>query len=115
MQEWLPGLYYPLFLKDDQPERALNYLNYLNQSNASKTIYSSTISLAEKIIEYKSKLNDDGTNVGLMNQIALNYYKMQNTDIALQYAEKAFALDRYNMETNELLRKIKSTSRQKLN
>ena len=97
-----------LFLKDDQPERALSYLTYLDQSNASGTIYSTTLTLAEKIIEYKAKLKDDGTNVTVMNQIALNYYKMQNTGIALKYAERAFALDKYNIETNELLGKIKS-------
>ena len=102
-----------LFLKDDQPERALSYLTYLEQSNASTTIYSSTISLVKKIIEYKNKLNADVANVGLMNQIALNYYKMQNTGLALQYAERAFALDKYNVETNELLGKIKSASIQK--
>jgi len=104
-----------LFLKDDQPEKALPYLTYLNQSNASKTIYSSTISLANKIIESKNKLNEDLANVGLMNEIALNYYKMQNTDIALQYIEKAYALDKHNIVTNELLEKIKSMSKQKLN
>ena len=104
-----------LFLKDDQPEKALPYLTYLEKRNASKTIYSNTISLAKKIIEYKNKLNADEANVGLINQIALNYYEMHNADIALQYAERAFALDKYNMETNELLGKIKSMSLQKLN
>lgn len=104
-----------LFLKDDQPEMALPYLNYLEQSNASRAVYSSTIALTKKIIEYKNKLNDDVANIGLMNQIAMNYFKMQNTSIALQYAERAFALDKSNRETNKLLGKIKSMSIQKLN
>ena len=97
-----------LFLKDDQPEMALPYLTYLEQTNASRTIYTSTILLTKRIIEYKNKLNGDVADAGLMNQIAINYYKMKNTDIALQYAERAFALDKSNIETNALLGKIKS-------
>ncbi|HAH22164.1 MAG TPA: hypothetical protein DCL77_00060 [Prolixibacteraceae bacterium] len=104
-----------LFLKDDQPEMALPYLIYLQQSDASRPVYASTILLAKNIIEYKNKLNGGTADVGIMNQIAINYFKMQNNGIALQYAEKAFALDKSNKETSKLLRKIKSIGSQKLN
>ncbi|HLN72987.1 MAG TPA: hypothetical protein VK205_06810 [Prolixibacteraceae bacterium] len=104
-----------LFLKDDQPEMAMPYLTYLEQANASKAIYSGTIMLAREIIEYKSKLKDDSVNVGLMNQIAMNYYQMQNTSIALKYARKASTLDKYNVETNKLLAKIQNRTLQPSN
>lgn len=96
-----------LFLKDDQPEKALPYLTYLLQNNAARTVYSNTISLTESIIEYKNRLTQDSDNVNLINQIAIYYYKMQNTELALQYAEKALSLDKSNAETKELLGKIK--------
>jgi len=44
----------------------------------------------------------------LLVRIASAYYKMQNSAVAVQYAEKAFRLDKHNSETNELLGKIKS-------
>jgi len=97
-----------LFLKDDQPDKALPYLIYLERNNSSRTIYSSTLVLIKDIIGCKDKLKGDGINITLLNQIALNYYKMQNNQIALQYAEKAFSLEPENIETNELLRRIKS-------
>ncbi|HEY3370424.1 MAG TPA: hypothetical protein VGK10_06230 [Prolixibacteraceae bacterium] len=104
-----------LFLRDDQPEMAMPYLTYLEQNNATTAIYTSTISLLTKIIEYKNQLSADSNNVGIINQIALNYYKMQNAGIALQYAQKSFALDKHNKETNQLLGMIQSMALQKLN
>jgi len=50
-----------------------------------------------------------------LNKIALSYYTMQNTDIALRYAERSFSLDKKNSVTNELIGKIKSLSTRKLN
>jgi len=96
-----------LFLKDDLPEKALPYLNYLGQANT-KTKYSAAISLTNEIIGYKDGLRKDTTNVDLLVRIASAYYKMQNSAVAVQYAEKAFRLDKHNSETNELLGKIKS-------
>ena len=104
-----------LFLKDDEPEKALPYLNFLEQKNNSRTIYSSTISLIKEIVECKDKLKRDSLNIGILNQITLNYYKMQNMGIALKYAEKAFLMDKKNIETNELLGKIKSVPTPKMN
>ena len=97
-----------LFLKDDQPEKALPYLDYLEKTNASGSIYSSTISLIHTIIDSKLKLRDDAANVGLLNRIAQGYYAMQNTGVALQYATKAYALDKKNSETLQLIHKIKA-------
>jgi len=104
-----------LFLRDDQPEKALPYLDYLQQTNLSRTVYSSTISLIRQIIGYKDQLKGDVSDIGLLNKIALSYYTMQNTDIALRYAERSFSLDKKNSVTNELIGKIKSLSTRKLN
>ena len=104
-----------LFLKDDQPEKALPYLQFLQQRNVSRSIYLSTISLIKEIIGYKNQLKGDASDIGLLNKIALSYYTMQNPGIALQYAQKATSLDKKNNETNELLAKIKSMPNQKLN
>jgi len=97
-----------LFLKDDQPEKALPYLLYLQQMNASRTIYFSTISLIKEIIGYKHLLKGEASDLGLLNKIAMSYYTMQNTGVALQYAQRATNLDKKNVETHELLAKIKS-------
>lgn len=104
-----------LFLKDDQPEKALPYLTYLDQANPSRAVYSSTIALAKEIAGYKDRLKKEPANIGVLNLIALDYYNMQNTDVAMQYALKAFALDKKNQETIELLGKIKAMPGQKLN
>jgi len=104
-----------LFLKDDQPEMALPYLGYLQQTNPSRTLYSATISLIKEIEGYKDQLKGDKSDITLLNKISLSYYSMQNTDIAKQYAQRAISLDNKNIETKELLRKIKSLPVQKLN
>ena len=104
-----------LFLKDDQPEKALPYLQYLQQMNISRTLYFNTISLIKEIVGYKNLLKGDASDVGLLNKIALSYLTMQNPGIALQYAQRATNLDKKNIETNELLAKIKSMPNQKLN
>jgi tetratricopeptide (TPR) repeat protein len=97
-----------LFLKDDQPEKALPYLTYLDQANRSRAIYSGTISLAKEIAGYKERLKKEPGNIGVLNLIAQDYYRMQNTNVALQYSLKAYALDKTNKETIELMEKIKS-------
>jgi tetratricopeptide (TPR) repeat protein len=97
-----------LYFKSDQPDRALNYLNYLELNKNPRTNYSLAKTLTIEIIDCKTKLKGDSTNLSLLNKIAFNYYKMQNAGTALQYAEKSFNLDNRNKTTIELLRKIKS-------
>ena len=91
------------------------YLQYLQQMNISRTLYFNTISLIKEIVGYKNQLKGDVSDVGLLNKIALSYYTMQNPGIALQYAQRATNLDKKNIETNELLAKIKSMPNQKMN
>lgn len=100
-----------LYLKSDDPDKSLNYLNFLSQNNHSKVNYSVAQSLAMDVVDCKNKLKDDSLNVDLLNQIAANYYKMQNVDVALKYAEKASLLDRQNKTSAELIVKIKSLSK----
>ena len=104
-----------LFLKKDEPHKALIYLDYLAKNNHSKVNYSIAQSLTTEVMNDKTKLSVDSLNVPLLNQIALNYYKMQNIEVALKYAEKAFELDKRNNSTIELLRKIKTPTGNKTN
>lgn len=97
-----------LYFKSDEPVKALNYLNYLVLNENSKANYSLAKTLTNEVIDSEAKLKGDSANVGLLNKIALNYYKMQSQGIALKYVEKSFKLDNKNITTIELLRKIKS-------
>ena len=100
-----------LYLKSDEPDNSLNYLNFLSQNNHSKVNYSVAQSLATDVVNCKTKLKIDSLNVELLNQIATSYFKMQNVDVALKYAEKASLLDRQNKTSAELIVKIKSLSK----
>jgi len=97
-----------LYLKSDNPEKAIHYLNYLVRHNQSKINYSQALSLTNEVIELKSKLRHDPANPDLMNQIAISYFNMQNMAIARLYAEKALRIDSRNNTAKELLRKLKT-------
>ena len=103
-----------LFLKTDKPENALTYLKFLNQNNQSRVNYSVAQSLATDVVNCKTMLKSDSLNVELLNQIAMNYFKMQNVEIALKYAGRASKLDRQNKTSLELLYKINLLSKPKL-
>ena len=103
-----------LYLKTDEPEKSMKYLKLLNQNNQSRVNYSVAQSLVTDVVNCKTKLKSDSLNVELLNQIATNYFKMQNVDIALKYAEKASKLDRQNKTSVELIGKIKSLSKPNL-
>ncbi len=97
-----------LYLKTDEPAKALGYLNYLVQNNSSKVNYSIVKSLTTEVIILKTKLLTDSANIDLLIQISLNNFKMQNVDVSKYYAEKALFLDKTNKNTLELLEKINS-------
>lgn len=103
-----------LYLKSDEPEKSLSYLNFLSQNNNSKVNYSVAQTLALDVVDCKNKLKGDSLNVELLNRIATNYYKMQNVDVALKYAEKVLKLDRQNKTSAGLIAKIKSLSKPNL-
>ena len=97
-----------LYLKTDEPAKALGYLNYLVQNNLSKVNYNIVKSLTTETIFFKTKLLTDSANIDLLIHISRNYFKMQNVDVARYYAEKALFLDKTNKNTLDLLEKIKS-------
>ncbi len=97
-----------LFLKTDQPEKALTYLDLLNRNNQSGVNYSVAQELAAEVVELKRRLELDSLNVDLLNQIASNYLKMQNLDVAQKYAGKAAAIDKHNPASIELIGQIQS-------
>lgn len=97
-----------LFLKTDQPEKALTYLNLLNRNNQSGVNYSVAQELAAEVVELKHRLELDSLNVELLNRIASNYLKMQNLDVAQKYAGKAAAIDKHNPASIGLIGQIQS-------
>lgn len=103
-----------LYLKSDEPEKALTYLKLLNRNNQTKVNYSVAQSLATNVVNYKTMLKNDSLNVKLLNRVATSYFKMQNMDVALKYAEKAATLDKQNKTSTELIDKIKSLTKPNL-
>ena len=99
-----------LYLKTDEPEKALTYLKLLNRNNQSKVNYAVAQSLATNVVDCKTRLKNDSLNVELLNRVATNYFKMQNMDVALKYAKKAATLDKQNKTSIELIDKIISLS-----
>jgi Uncharacterized enzyme of heme biosynthesis len=97
-----------LYLKTDEPEKSLTYLNLLNQNNQTRVNYSVAQALASGVVDLKHRLEQDSLNVDLLNQIALNYLKMQNLEVAQKYAGKAAAIDTQNQTSLGLIAQIQS-------
>jgi len=97
-----------LYLKTDEPEKALTYLNLLNQNKQSRVNYSVAQALASGVVDLKHRLEQDSLNVDLLNRIASNYLKMQNLEVAQRYAGKALAIDKHNPATLGLIAQIQS-------
>lgn len=81
-----------LYLKKDQPEKALPYLDYAIRNNASGSDLPRVRTLAGEVVSLKAGMRADSTNVGVLNRIASAYYQMDNRDGALHYARKILRL-----------------------
>jgi hypothetical protein len=97
-----------LYLKSDEPEKALAYLNFLKGNNHSQINYSVAQNLTAEVADCKKKLAHDPLNVDLLNKIAQNYFKMQNVEVATKYAHQVLATDTRNKAASDLLKKIES-------
>ena len=82
-----------LYLKRDQPEKALPYLDYAIRHNASGPDLTRVRILAEEVVSLKAGTRADSTNTGLLNRIASAYLQMDNRDGALRYAQKILRLN----------------------
>lgn len=99
-----------LFLKDDEPENAITFLNFLSQNNSTKVNFTQALNIVKEVIALKDGLQNDADNITLLNQIALDYYKMQNVGIAQIYAEKAIRINPGNSTAIALIHQIRDLS-----
>ena len=82
-----------LFLKMDEPEKALPYLDYAIANNTSGFNLTPVRALAQEVVALRARLPIDSSNVSVLSRIASAYYKMDNRDGALLYARKVLRLD----------------------
>lgn len=94
-----------LFLKMDQPEKAIPYLDYAISNNTSRLNLTPLRALVQEVVSLQSRLPADSSDISVLNRVATAYYKMDNRDGALLYARKVLAL---NARDGEALRLVAS-------
>lgn len=86
-----------LFLKMDEPEKAIPYLDYAIQNNASgfnlTPVRALVQELVQEVVALQGRLPADSSDISVLNRIASTYYKMDNRDGALRYARKVLRLN----------------------
>jgi tetratricopeptide (TPR) repeat protein len=82
-----------LFLKMDEPEKALPYLDYAISNNPSGFNLSQVRALVLEVVALRARLPAGSSNVQLFGRIASAYSRMDNRDGALLYARKVLELD----------------------
>ena len=96
-----------LFLKLDQPEKAIPYLDYAIQNNTSQFNLSPVKAYAEQVVQLKKELATDQKNIAILTQIASAYYRMDNKEGAVKYGQKVLAVDADNKEALSLMARLK--------
>lgn len=81
-----------LFLKMDEPEKAIPYLDYAIGNNTSGLNLTPVRVLAQEVVALRSS-STDSINISVLKRIASAYYKMDNRDGALLYARKVLRLN----------------------
>lgn len=92
-----------LYLKQDQPEKALPYLDYAIRSNTSGLDLSPVRMLAQEVVALRAVMQADSSDIGVLNRIALAYYKMDNRDGALHYVRKILRLNAHDPSALQLM------------
>ncbi|MGN7887609.1 hypothetical protein [Dyadobacter sp. 22481] len=92
-----------LFLKMDEPEKAIPYLDYAIQNNASGFNLTPMRALVQEVVALRARLPADSSDVSVLNRIASTYYRMDNRDGALRYARKVLRLNARNEAALQLL------------
>jgi tetratricopeptide (TPR) repeat protein len=101
-----------LFLKLDQPEKAMPYLDYAIANNTAGLNLEPVKSYAGDVIQLKKLYAADLTNIDVVNKIAATYLKMDNKDAAQKYVDKALKLNSQNPNTQALISAIRSKPNQ---
>ena len=96
-----------LFLKMDEPEKAIPYLDYAIGNNTSGLNLTPVRTLAQEVVALRSSFSTDSTNVSVLNRIASAYYKMDNRDGALLYARKVLALNERDKAALQLVASLR--------
>jgi tetratricopeptide (TPR) repeat protein len=92
-----------LFLKMDEPEKAVPYLDYAIANNTSGLNLAPVRVLVQEVVTLRAVLSTDSANVSILRRIAAAYYKMDNRDGALRYAERVLKVDPQDREALELI------------
>lgn len=96
-----------LYFKQNRPAEAIPYLDFAIRNGGGSTLMPIK-NLATDIIGLQNKFKRDSVNVGALNQIAGNYYKMGNKDVAAKYVEKVLQADSKNKEALLLLSQLQN-------
>ena len=96
------------YLKLDRPVEAIPYIEFSIKNNTSGVNLLALKTSAEEIIQIKNTIQNDSTNVSVLNKIARAYLKMDNKDGASIYINKALAMDSKNVEALSMLAQIKN-------
>ncbi|MBO9613495.1 MAG: hypothetical protein J7619_12405 [Dyadobacter sp.] len=92
-----------LFLKQDEPEKAIPYLDYAIGNNTSGLNLTPVRALVHEVVSLRSRLPADSSDVSVLNRIASAYYKMDNRDGALLYARKVLHLNAHDETALQLV------------
>jgi tetratricopeptide (TPR) repeat protein len=95
-----------IYLKADQPVKALPYLDYAITNNTNNLNLDAVKSYTEDVIQQQKMYSEDATNINLLNRIANDYLMMNNRDAAEKYIGKALKLDNKNHDAQLLVSKI---------
>ncbi len=93
-----------LYFKQDKPAEAIPYLDYAIRNGGAAALMHIK-HLATDIIRLQNN-TPDSANIVSLNQIAGNYYKMGNRDVAARYIEKVLHADNTNKEALLLLSQL---------
>ncbi len=100
---------FPLYLLQDQPDKAIPYLEYvINNGTAS---LNSVRILAIQINELKRELYSDSINQELLNKVAAKYFEMGNRAVADKYVKKVLTINASNPDALQMQAQLKKTSR----
>ena len=98
-----------IYLKLDQPVRAMPYLNYVIQNNASNVNFLPVKKYTGEVIGLKREFEKDSTNLPVLNLIATTYLNMGNKDGAAKYINKILRVDPKNKTALIMLEQIKKS------
>ncbi|SDF75821.1 Tetratricopeptide repeat-containing protein [Dyadobacter soli] len=92
-----------LFLKKDEPEKAIPYLDYAISNNTSGLNLAPVRTLVQEVVSLRSQLPIDSADISVLSRIASAYYRMDNRDGALLYARKVLALNAHDKDALQLV------------